>query len=207
MGHVGTGGDPTGSSVKSAWDAAADVWNFWGARAASAGLKLYTHNHDTAYGFLLDSGPLDANGNPTRSTGLRKLEYFLSISDPDTVWLEMDIYWAHVAQYKFKTLHRPGRQPADQRLRASGPGRCPYEALSALPRQGRHGQHLGGRRLRDGALRHGRHRLRHVLRPHRAKGYHNPMYEQDNAPGSAASPGQSLQYADISYNNMAALRG
>jgi sugar phosphate isomerase/epimerase len=38
-----------------------------------------------------------------------------------------------------------------------------------------------------------------------AKGYHNPMYEQDNAPG--ADPAQSLNYAALSYTNMAALRG
>ena len=40
-----------------------------------------------------------------------------------------------------------------------------------------------------------------------AKGYHNPMYEQDNAPGGTANPGQSLDFARISYQNMAALRG
>jgi hypothetical protein len=41
-----------------------------------------------------------------------------------------------------------------------------------------------------------------------AKGYHNPMYEQDNAPGnSTTAPGQSLDYAALSYANMAALRG
>ena len=40
-----------------------------------------------------------------------------------------------------------------------------------------------------------------------ATGYHNPMYEQDNAPGGTANPGQSLEVARISYDNMAALRG
>ena len=45
---------------------AAERWNFFGERAASHGLKLYTHNHDIAYSFLLDSGPLDALGRPTR---------------------------------------------------------------------------------------------------------------------------------------------
>ncbi|GII54811.1 hypothetical protein Pth03_32000 [Planotetraspora thailandica] len=40
-----------------------------------------------------------------------------------------------------------------------------------------------------------------------AKGYHNPMYEQDNAPGGTANPAQSLQYSELSYDNMAALRG
>ena len=40
-----------------------------------------------------------------------------------------------------------------------------------------------------------------------AKGYHNPMYEQDTAPGGAAAPGQSLEFAKVSYENLAALRG
>jgi len=32
------------------------------------------------------------------------------------------------------------------------------------------------------------------------------MYEQDNAPGGAANPGQSLDFSRLSYQNMAALR-
>ena len=55
--YIGTGGDPTGSNFKADWDAAAERWNLLGERAAARGLKLYTHNHDAAYGFLLDSGP------------------------------------------------------------------------------------------------------------------------------------------------------
>jgi hypothetical protein len=82
--YVGTGGDPTGSNFKADWDAAAERWNILGERAAAAGLKLYTHNHDAAYSFLLDSGPLDALGRPTRSSGIRKLEYFLGITNPRT---------------------------------------------------------------------------------------------------------------------------
>lgn len=103
MDHMGTGGDPTGSAYRADWDVAADKWNSLGQIAHRAGIKLYTHNHDAAYGFLLDGGPLDAQGRPTRSSGIRKLEYFLKVTDPKTVWLEMDIFWAHVAQYKFHT--------------------------------------------------------------------------------------------------------
>ena len=40
-----------------------------------------------------------------------------------------------------------------------------------------------------------------------AKGFHYPMYEQDNAPGGAADPGRSLRFAAESYAGMAALRG
>src|SRR6478609_1441660 len=100
MGHIGTGSDPTSSAYVADWAAAAERWNVLGVRAASHGLKLYTHNHDVAYSFLLDSGPLDAQGRPTRSSGIRRLEYFLANTDPKNVYLEMDIYWAHVAKFK-----------------------------------------------------------------------------------------------------------
>jgi sugar phosphate isomerase/epimerase len=103
MAHMGTGGDPTSSAVKADWDVAAEKWNTLGEIARRAGIKLYTHNHDSAYDFLLDRGPLDAQGRPTRSSGIRKLEYFLTVTDPQLVWLEMDVFWAHVAQYKFRT--------------------------------------------------------------------------------------------------------
>lgn len=64
MDHMGTGGDPTGSSYPADWDVAADKWNALGRIARREGIKLYTHNHDSAYGFLLDGGPLDAQGRP-----------------------------------------------------------------------------------------------------------------------------------------------
>ncbi|MEV5822378.1 hypothetical protein AB0L22_24760 [Micromonospora haikouensis] len=81
--HIGTGSDPTNSNYKADWDAAAERWNILGEMAASRGLKLYTPNHDAACNFLLDSGPLDDLGRPTRSSGIRKLEYFFAqTADP-----------------------------------------------------------------------------------------------------------------------------
>jgi hypothetical protein len=40
-----------------------------------------------------------------------------------------------------------------------------------------------------------------------ARGYHNPNYEQDNAPGGSADPGQSLRFSRISAQGMSDLRG
>jgi hypothetical protein len=40
-----------------------------------------------------------------------------------------------------------------------------------------------------------------------AKGYHNPNYEQDNAPGGGSDPGRSLRHSVISAYNMSRLRG
>ena len=207
LGHIGTGSDPTGSAYVADWEAAAARWNFFGERAATHGLKLYTHNHDIAYSFLLDSGPLDDLGRPTRSSGIRRLEYFLANTDPAYVYLEMDIYWAHVAQYKHRSYTAPdGSVVAD----IFDPAATVAAQTTRFPLF-----HAKDGRI-DTSVANG-----YVMTPFGegdidyttffqrvgAKGYHNPMWEQDTAPGGAAAPGQSLEFAKLSYDNMAALRG
>ena len=207
MSHIGTGNDPTRSFVKSEWDLAAERWNLLGERASSHGLKLYTHNHDQAYMFLLDSGPLDAAGNPTRSSGIRRLEYFLANTDPKHVYLEMDIYWAHVAQYLHHTYTAPDGTSVES---VFDPAAVVAAQTARFPlfhaKDGR----------RDSSASAG-----YVMTPFGqgdidystffrrvgAKGSHNPMWEQDTAPGGTANPGQSLEFAKLSYDAMAALRG
>ena len=205
LSHMGTGADPTSSPYKADWDVAADKWHRLGMIARRAGIRLYTHNHDAAYDFLLDSGPLDEQGRPTRSSGIRRLEYFLRISDPRYVFLEMDIFWAHVAQYKFTTFTAPD---GSVRTDVFHPIRVVRRHEKRFPlfhaKDGRvntdtpNGYDMVPFGTGDidygaffGALKRGR---------------HYPMYEQDNAPGGAADPGQSLEFADLSYDNMARLR-
>ena len=207
MGHIGTGSDPTSSAYVADWEAAAARWNFFGQRAATHGLKLYTHNHDGAYNFLLDSGPLDLSGRPTRSSGVRRLEHFLANTDPAYVYLEMDIYWAHVAQHRFHTYTAPDGSLVED---VFDPAATVAAQTTRFPlfhaKDGR----------RDDSVAAG-----YVMTPFGqgdidyttffasvgAKGYHNPMWEQDTAPGGAAAPGQSMELAKVSYDAMAALRG
>lgn len=206
MGHIGTGNDPTGTAFLADWEAAATRWNFYGQRAASHGLKLYTHNHDAAYNFLLDSGPLDALGRPTRSTGVRRLEHFLANTDPEYVYLEMDIYWAHVAQYRHHTYISPDGTPVED---VFDPAATVAAQTTRFPLfHAKDG-------IRDTTQTNG-----YVMAPFGmgdidyatffgtvgAKGYHNPMWEQDTAP-SGTNPAQSLEFAKLSYDNLAALRG
>ncbi|MFI2764087.1 sugar phosphate isomerase/epimerase family protein [Streptomyces echinatus] len=205
MAHVGTGGDPTGSAYKADWDVAADKWHALGELARRAGLKLYTHNHDAAYGFLLDGGPLDAQGRPTRSSGIRKLEYFLSITDPKLVWLEMDIFWAHVAQYKFRTY-------------TAHDGSTRTNIFDPAGLVTRHDKRYPLFHAKDGVV-NATNGMGYDMVPFGTgvidyrtffsrvghRNYHNPMVEQDNAP-SSTSPGQSLEHAAIGYRNLAALR-
>jgi sugar phosphate isomerase/epimerase len=206
MEHVGTGNDPTNSSFKADWDVAAEKWNALGKIAKTAGLKLYTHNHDAAYNFLLDAGPADANGNPTRSSGIRKLEYFLKVTDPKYVNLEMDVYWAHVAQHRFKTYTAADGSTVTD---VFDPARTVQSANSRFPLF----------HAKDGNAD-----------PDLAAGYHmvpfglgsidyerffsrvgntktrNPMIEDDTAPGGdTTAPARSLWVAKVSYQGLADL--
>ncbi|MGQ4420227.1 sugar phosphate isomerase/epimerase family protein [Streptomyces sp. SAS_269] len=205
MTHVGTGGDPTSSSYRADWDVAADKWHALGALARREGLKLYTHNHDAAYGFLLDGGPLDDQGRPTRSSGIRKLEYFLSITDPKLIWLEMDIFWAHVAQYKFRTY-------------TAHDGSTRTDVFDPAGLVERHDKRYPLFHAKDGVVNN-TNGMGYDMVPFGTgvidyttffsrvghRNYHNPMVEQDNAP-SGTNPGQSLEHAAIGYRNLAALR-
>lgn len=205
MEHMGTGGDPTNSSYKADWDVAADKWNALGDLAHKAGIKLYTHNHDAAYGFLLDGGPLDAQGKPTRSSGIRKLEYFLKGTDPRTVWLEMDIYWAHVAQYKFHTYTAHDGSTREKvfdpaGLVARNNKRYPLFHAKDGTRNDTSGEGYDMVAFGEGVIDYTTFFSRVG-----EKNYHNPMVEQDNAP-SDTDLGQSLKYAKVGYDNLAALR-
>ncbi|GAA0404731.1 AP endonuclease [Acrocarpospora corrugata] len=205
MQHVGTGNDPTNSNFKGDWDVAIEKWHQMGALAQAAGLKLYTHNHDAAYNFLLDSGPLDAQGRPTRSSGIRKLEYFLNQTDKHLVFLEIDLYWAHVAQYKHTLF-----------TAADGSVQTDIFDPFSLVRDNQKRYPLF--HIKDGKLNPassngydmvpfgtGDIGYKEFFNRVKVRDKHHPMYEQDNAP-SGPNPGQSLDYARLSYENLFALK-
>ncbi|MFI1758379.1 sugar phosphate isomerase/epimerase family protein [Streptomyces sp. NPDC020571] len=205
MDHMGTGGDPTGSSYRADWDVAADKWNALGAIAHREGIKLYTHNHDSAYGFLLDGGPLDDQGRPTRSSGIRKLEYFLKVTDPRVVWLEMDIFWAHVAQYKF---HEYTAHDGSTRKNVFDPAGLVVRNNRRYPLfHAKDGVVSTTNGMGYDMVPFGTGVIDYTTFFSRVgqRNYHNPMIEDDNSP-SATDPSQSLREAKISYDNLAALR-
>jgi sugar phosphate isomerase/epimerase len=207
MAHIGTGSDPTSSAYKADWDAAVERWNTLGERAAGHGLKLYTHNHDVGYSFLLDSGPLDALGRPTRSSGIRRLEYFLHNTDPAYVHLEMDIFWAYVAQHKHRTYTAPDGAVVTSvfdPLALVQPNTKRFPLFHAKDGKANPDSGNGYDMVPLGM---GDIDYQGFFSRMGAKGYHNPMWEQDNAGGGTANPGQSLAYAEISYRHMASLRG
>ncbi|WP_299538369.1 sugar phosphate isomerase/epimerase [uncultured Streptomyces sp.] len=88
--HIGTASGPFryGSTVD-AWKRAADDFNTYGAAARKRGMKFYQHNHAEEFSFATDR------------PDVRLYDVLLAETDPDLVHLEMDIYWAYVAQHRF----------------------------------------------------------------------------------------------------------
>src|SRR5215475_864310 len=207
MPHLGTASIPTNGRTRADWEAAAENFNRWGAQAAARGIKLYQHNHHNEYNFLLDAGPLDANGRPTGSTGMRGLEYFFTLVDPELVWFEMDIYWAFVAQHRYQN-YTDGTGVTQTAifdpLATVTPmaHRFPlFHVKDGVPANNDDGYNFVP--AGTGVLP-----LKDFLNAVPQKGYHYPNYEQDNAPGNpTTAPNQSLEDSRLSYNNIASWRG
>ncbi|MGQ4511413.1 TIM barrel protein [Streptomyces sp. DW26H14] len=88
--HIGTASSPNryGNTVD-AWKRAAAEFNTYGEAAKARGMKFYQHNHGDEFGFATD--------NPD----VRLYDVLLAETDPRYVFLEMDIYWAYTAQFRF----------------------------------------------------------------------------------------------------------
>jgi sugar phosphate isomerase/epimerase len=88
--HIGTASGPFryGSTVD-AWKRAAEEFNTYGAAAKARGMKFYQHNHSEEFSFATD--------NPK----VRLYDVLLAETDPDLVYLEMDIFWAYSGQFRF----------------------------------------------------------------------------------------------------------
>ncbi|MFI8533191.1 sugar phosphate isomerase/epimerase family protein [Streptomyces aquilus] len=108
--HIGTASGPFryGSTVD-AWKRAAEEFNTYGAAAKARGMKFYQHNHSEEFSFATD--------NPK----VRLYDVLLAETDPDLVFLEMDIFWAYSGQFRFSK--RPDGSPA------------PFEPLDYVLRQ------------------------------------------------------------------------
>jgi sugar phosphate isomerase/epimerase len=205
MAHLGTAAIPTNSRYKADWAAAANNFNTFGAQAKARGIKLYQHNHHAEYNFLLDAGPLDTNGKPTASSGLRGLEYFFTLTDPKLVWFEMDIYWGYVAQHRYQTY-------TDKRgvVRTSifDPIHAVKERSHRFPlfhvKDGVPADNADGYTFVPAGT--GVIPLQKLLDAVGDQGFRHPNYEQDNAPGGTTLPNQSLQDSQISYTNIAGWR-
>ncbi|MFJ4844753.1 sugar phosphate isomerase/epimerase family protein [Streptomyces sp. NPDC088733] len=88
--HIGTASGPWryGSTVDG-WKRCAEEFNVFGAAAKARGMKFYQHNHAEEFSFATDR------------PDVRLYDVLLAETDPRLVYLEMDIYWAFVGQYRF----------------------------------------------------------------------------------------------------------
>ncbi|GAA1410692.1 MULTISPECIES: TIM barrel protein [Oerskovia] len=185
MPHLGQGGPINGTNTVAAWTAAAQTWNAMGEKAKAAGLKLYAHNHDGEFRFTSD--------DPSR----RVYDLLWDEFDPSLVFFEMDVYWAHVGQYKY-----PGFEPIEYIKR--DPRRFPMLHLKdgkANPSSAN-----GYDIIEFGA---GSIDYQSFLSQLRTRGQHFGLYEQDNASSVAEPPNplNSLGNARRSYTSIYGLRG
>jgi sugar phosphate isomerase/epimerase len=203
--HIGTAGIPTNSRYKADWQVAAEKFNRFGEMAKARGMKLYQHNHHAEYNFLLDAGPLDANGKPTRSSGLRALDYFFTLTDPRLVHFEMDIFWGYVAQHRYQTYTDAN---GVQQTSIFDPISTVKKRSKRFPlfhvKDGVRASNADGYSMVPAGT--GDVPLQKFLDAIGERGLRHPNYEQDNAPGGNANPGQSLQFSQTSYTNIASWR-
>lgn len=192
--HVGTPASPNryGNTVD-AWKRAAEEFNTYGAAARERGIKFYQHNHAEEFGFAEDE------------PGTRLYDVLLAETDPELVYLELDIYWAYVAQYKYSV--RPDGTPApfdpvDYVLAA--PERFPLFHV----KDGEHdeavedGYHMVD--VGDGDIDYS-HFLDEVGSLRGGRRRHHWIVERDDAVDPEANPAGSLSTAERSSKHLRAL--
>lgn len=185
--HIGTANSPDryGNTVD-AWKRAAAEFNAFGAAAAARGMKFYQHNHADEFRFATDR------------PDVRLYDVLLAETDPDVVFLEMDIFWAFVGQFRFSV--RPDGVPApfeplDYVLRA--PQRYPLfhvkdGAHDTTVSDGYHMTDVG-----DGDIDYETF-IRGVQRAHGRHITHHWQVERDDAVDPAINPAGSLSTASRS---------
>ncbi|MBU3865367.1 sugar phosphate isomerase/epimerase [Streptomyces sp. 4503] len=181
--HVGTASGPWryGSTVDG-WKRCAEEFNTYGAAAKARGMKFYQHNHAEEFSFATDR------------PDVRLYDVLLAETDPELVHLEMDIYWAYVAQYRFgkKADGSPAPfEPLDYVLRA--PHRYPLFHV----KDGEHDETAtDGYRMvdvGDGDIDYRRF-LTAVGRTHGGRRDHHWMVEHDQPADSLTTARRSARY-------------
>jgi hypothetical protein len=224
--YMGTGNDPTSANDRNIepWTVACEKWTALNTISVNEfGIHMYTHNHSPAYNFLQD-GPMvtvtedRVTGAPIVPTqvraesGKRLMQHYLDNTDPDLVQIEMDIYWAHVAQHQWRWRYDENGSRVEDI----------FDPLATVARQTLryplyHAKD-GDRTLEPPGVGNGYNFVpfgdpssdidfETFFLGQGARGYHNPNYEQDNAPGGSADPGRSLRFTEFSAFNMNNLRG
>ena len=225
MPYMGTGNDPTNAANRNIepWTVAGEKWEALNRLSLAWGINMYTHNHSDAYNFVQDGPTVTVTqdrvtGAPIAPTqvrgesGKRLMQQYLDVTSPDLVVIEMDIYWAHVAQHQWRwrydwegnrveDIFDPAAQVASQTQRYALFHAKDGDRTTQPPGIGQGYTFVPFGDPRSDID------FETFYRTIGAKGYHNSNYEQDNAPGGVGDPGQSLRHTKISANGMSTLRG
>jgi sugar phosphate isomerase/epimerase len=184
MRHLGTAQAPTENRTVDGYKAAAAEFNAWGAQAAERGIRMYQHNHTIEFSFATDR------------PDVRLYDVFLEHTDPDVVFLEMDILWAYGGARKY-----PGFRPVDY-VNAS-PHRYPlFHVKDGVPLP----DPQEGNSYRDVEFGKGTIPFDEFFGELRGYGGYEYLWEQDTAPQVKPNPPGSLGAAKRSYRRMVELR-
>lgn len=97
--YAGTANAPTNVNTIAGYQAAAAEFNSFGVAAKARGIRFYQHNHAGEFAFATDD------------PSVRLYDVFLTETDPELVFLQMDVYWAYVGQYRFSSRPNPAGGP------------------------------------------------------------------------------------------------
>ena len=226
MPFMGTGNDPASANNPNIepWTIAGEKWEALNTLSLEWGIHLYPHNHSPAYRFLQDGpmvevtvdrltgDPLPAPQIVRGESGKRLMQHYLDITDPDLCLVELDIYWAHVAQHQHRWYYDWDGNRVENIF-------DPVAQVAAQPiRYALYHAKDGDRTTQDPGVGNGYNIVPfgdpssdidfvNFYQNQGARGYHNSNYEQDNAPGGSSDRGQSLRFTKSSIANMINLRG
>ncbi|SBV02638.1 Sugar phosphate isomerase/epimerase [Streptomyces sp. Ncost-T6T-1] len=187
--HIGTASGPFryGSTVDG-WKRAADDFNKYGAAARKRGMKFYQHNHAEEFSFATDK------------PNVRLYDVLLAETDPDLVYLEMDIYWAYCAQFRFSKRVDGTAAPLDPlKYVLKYPNRYPLFHVKDGVRDEttRDGYRMSD--VGDGDIDYKTFLSKVTKRTHHGRSYHHWQAEHDN-------PVDSLAFARKSSEHLHSLR-
>jgi sugar phosphate isomerase/epimerase len=223
--YMGTGNDPTSAENRNVetWTLAGGKWEALNELSINSfAIQLYPHNHSPAYDFVQD-GPMvmvtqdlvsGAAISPTQvrgESGKRLMQHFLDVTNPALCVLEMDIFWAYVAQHQWRWRYDwEGNRVEDvfdprAQVETQPERYVLYHAKDGARTADPPGVGQGYEFVPFG---HPRSDIdfRPFLRDHAAMANPHPNYEQDDAPGGSADPGRSLRLSRFSAFQMTKLR-
>ncbi|MBU7600630.1 sugar phosphate isomerase/epimerase [Streptomyces sp. P38-E01] len=192
--YIGTPNNPNryGDTVDG-WKRAAEEFNVYGAAARKRGLAFYQHNHSEEFSFALDA------------PDVRLYDLLMAETDPKLVKLELDIYWAFVAQHRFSKRPDGTPDPLDPlKYVLADPDRFPLFHV----KDGEHDEALPEGYVQTDV---GYGDLDYVdfisaVARGRRRRYHHWLVERDDAPDPNSNPAGSLSTARRSAEYLRSLR-